>query len=228
MIGGGNVRKNPRILLSILLIAALLAGCTPAVQSQPATTQTLTQVPTTTIPTKPQETDPPATQPPTTVPPTMAPPATQPPTTVPPSTEPAKPLASDFTVYDKDGNAVKLSDYFGKPIVLNFWASWCFPCQAEMPDFEKKYKEYGDQIQFLMVNLTAYDDMEEAKDLIARRNFTFPVLFDTQDDAAQVYQVSSIPATYIINEEGRIIYSAIGKLSAKQLQEAIDLLLRSE
>ena len=220
--------KNTKILLSILLIAALLAACTPAVQTQPTTTQSLAQVPTTTTTTAPQQTQPPVTQPPTTVPPTTAPPATQPTTTVPPATEPEDPMASDFVVYDVDGNEVKLSDYFGKPIVLNFWASWCFPCQAEMPDFEKKYKEYGDQIQFLMVNLTGYDYKEDALELIAKRGFTFPVLFDTQSNAAQAYQVSSIPATYIINEEGRIIYSAIGKLSAKQLQEAINLLLGSE
>ena len=51
--------------------------------------------------------------------------------------------AMDFTVYDAEGNAVKLSDFFGKPIVLNFWASWCGPCKSEMPDIEAAYQEYG-------------------------------------------------------------------------------------
>ena len=60
----------------------------------------------------------------------------------------------DFTVVDEEGNPVSLSDFFGKPIILNFWASWCGPCKSEMPDFEEAYLEYGDVIQFLMVNCT--------------------------------------------------------------------------
>ena len=62
--------------------------------------------------------------------------------------------APDFTVYDVSGNPVKLSDYFGKPIVLNFWASWCGPCQMEMPDFQEKYETLDGQVQFLMINMT--------------------------------------------------------------------------
>ena len=64
-------------------------------------------------------------------------------------------LAKDIAVYDKEGNEVKLSNYIGKPIVMNFWASWCTPCQIEMPEFEKVYQELGDEVEFLMINMTA-------------------------------------------------------------------------
>ena len=67
--------------------------------------------------------------------------------------ESEKILAPDFTVYDLDGNEVHLSDFIGKPVVLNFWASWCGPCKMEMPDFNEKYLEIGEEVQFLMIYL---------------------------------------------------------------------------
>ena len=73
-------------------------------------------------------------------------------------------MAKDITVKNMDGQDVNLSDYFGKPIILNFWATWCGPCQMEMPDFDEAYKEYGDEIEFLMVNQTdgSQDTVESA------------------------------------------------------------------
>ena len=71
-------------------------------------------------------------------------------------------MAPDFTVYDAGGMPVKLSDYLGKPVIVNFWASWCGPCKSEMPEFEEAFKQYGDRIQFMMINLTFGSETESS------------------------------------------------------------------
>ena len=138
------------------------------------------------------------------------------------------PMAPDFTVYDGDGKAVKLSDYFGKPIVLNFWASWCGPCQMEMPDFQEKYLELGDEIQFLMVNATGgRETVESAKSFLAGTEYTFPVLFDTGADASAAYSVYYLPTTYFIDAQGHLIARATSAIDAETLQRGIDMITAS-
>ena len=130
--------------------------------------------------------------------------------------------APDFSAVDDDGDEVKLSDYFGKPIVLNFWASWCPPCKEEMPDFEKAFGEMED-VQFLMVNMTdgSRETEQLARDFIDRSEYTFPVLYDTAQQAAMGYGVRSIPTTYFIDAEGYIITGAQGKISYETLLKGI-------
>lgn len=132
--------------------------------------------------------------------------------------------APDFTVYDKDGNAVKLSDFKGKPVVLNFWASWCPPCKGEMPDFNEKYLEYKDEIHFVMVNLTdGYQETEEsAQRFLDSTDYSFPVYFDTDLNAAYTYGISSVPQTFFIDADGILITGAQGAISAEVLQMGID------
>ena len=157
--------------------------------------------------------------------------ATEPTPTVPvptevASTEAPKVAAPDFTVYDADGNEVKLSDYLGKPVVLNFWASWCGPCKREMPDFDEKYQALGENVQFLMINLTDgnTETVEGASAFIASQGYTFPVFYDTSSMAAAMYGISAIPATFFIDAEGNAIAQATGAIDGETLQRGIDLI----
>ena len=135
-------------------------------------------------------------------------------------------MAPDFTVYDAEGNAVKLSDYIGKPTIVNFWASWCGPCQMEMPDFDEKYQELGSEVNFLMVNMTdgSRETLETAKEFLAEAGYSFPVYFDTDMDAAMTYGVNSLPSTYFIDAEGHAIAVAQGMIDAATLQQGIDMI----
>ena len=147
--------------------------------------------------------------------------------TAPGATEPAQQLAPDFTVYDLDGNAYRLSDFRGMPVVLNFWASWCGPCKMEMPDFDEKAKELVGKVQFLMVNLTdgAQETVASASAFVAQEGYTFPVLYDTQQSAAMAYGVYSIPTTYFIDARGYAVAYAGGAIGADVLQKGIDMIL---
>lgn len=133
--------------------------------------------------------------------------------------------APDFTVFDADGNEVHLSDYKGKPVVLNFWATWCYYCKVEMPDFHKAYEKYPD-VQFLMVNATdgVRETMESAKEYIAQEGFQFDVFYDTELDAVNTYYVTGFPSTFFIDKDGNLVTYSSGMLDFETLEKGIQMI----
>ena len=134
--------------------------------------------------------------------------------------------APDFTVFDNQGREVKLSDFKGKPVVLNFWASWCPPCRSEMPHFNEVYTQAGEDMVFMMVDLVdgQRETQARGKAFINDQGYEFPVYFDNKQTAARTYGISSIPTTYFINSKGTIVKVYRGAIDKKTLQTAIDLL----
>ena len=131
--------------------------------------------------------------------------------------------APDFTVTDAGGNEVKLSDFRGKGVVLNFWASWCGPCKSEMPHFQTAYEEYGEDLHFLMVNMsTAFGDTQaDAEALLDGNGYTFPVYYDTKAECAYGYGISGIPVTIFIDADGNIVSAKTGMMNAADLDRRI-------
>ena len=146
------------------------------------------------------------------------------------STENQLTQAPNFTVYDLEGNEINLSDFFGKPIIVNFWASWCGPCKMEMPDFDEAYQTYGNDISFLMVNMTdgSRETVETASSFIEESGYSFPVYYDTNYSAAITYSVSSLPTTYFIDADGNLIAHARGAIDGATLQKGINMIYSKE
>lgn len=143
------------------------------------------------------------------------------------SEEPEEEKAPDFTVFDSDGNKVSLSDNIGKPVIINFWASWCSPCKTELPYFNSAYEEYKDDIVFMMINLTdgLSETTEKVKDFISENEYAFPVYYDTESSAASAYETMYIPLTVFINDKGEVEDSHVGMMSEAALYNYIDQLL---
>lgn len=167
-----------------------------------------------------------ATTPPETEAPTQAVPEDPTEVTQTQPTEPVDYTAPDFTMLDSEGNEVTLASFFGKPIILNFWASWCGPCKSEMPDIQKFYEQYGDKIHFLIVNCTdgSRETVETAKAFIEKEGYTFPVYFDTTSMGGYTYGASSIPITYFIDAKGNLIAYYMGAMNGSILQQGVDMI----
>ncbi|EKQ51497.1 MULTISPECIES: TlpA disulfide reductase family protein [unclassified Clostridium] len=139
-----------------------------------------------------------------------------------------KSMEKDFVVDDENLKKVKLSDYIGKPVVVNFWASWCPPCREEMPAFNEASSKYNqDKLVVLMVNLTdgQRETMDTAKKFLKDNSYNMKVLFDNDSMAAINYNILSIPRTLFIDKNGFIVEDHTGEISKDELDSQIETLL---
>ena len=216
------MEQKKTIIIVIVVFALLMAVAVPLYNrlSQDAQPDQLITLPQQENPTETLTTQPAATKPEETKP-------TNPPET--PTTQPTEPpvtMEYDFTVVDGNGKSVKLSDYVGKPIVLNFWASWCGPCKSEMPEFQQVFAEMGEQVQFLMVNATVSDTMADAKSFINQYGYTFPVVFDTRGEALYTYGVDAFPTTFFLDKTGTVAGYVVGAISKDTLLKGIGMITK--
>ena len=139
-------------------------------------------------------------------------------------------MADDFSVYDKDGNEVHLSDYRGRPVVVNFWASWCPPCKQEMPAFQKMWEKYGEEITFLMVNETdgERERMDTAQAYVDENGYKMDFFFDLDQDAAYTYYLMYLPRTLFIDAQGNLVQDQVGQMTESELEHKIEKLRLTE
>lgn len=135
-------------------------------------------------------------------------------------------LAPDFTLKTLDGEEVSLSDYRGKKVFLNFWASWCPPCRAEMPEMQEFHEKYGDEVAIIAVNATGTERSEAVmREYIEENGYTFTVLLDQDLTVNASYQALSLPTTYFINSQGIIqLPRKIGPMDLNIMKENMEKL----
>lgn len=129
--------------------------------------------------------------------------------------------APNFELATLEGEIVSLSDYQGGPVMINFWATWCPPCRAEMPDMEQLYQDTA--IEILAVNLTQTEESEkQVREFVNEYELTFPILMDMDIDVAMLYQIQPIPTSIFLDAERTIQFIAYGALTYDQMTEVLE------
>ncbi|MGH4123648.1 MAG: TlpA disulfide reductase family protein [Clostridium sp.] len=133
------------------------------------------------------------------------------------SSDASKIAALNFKLKDLNGKDVSLSDFKGKKVFLNFWASWCGPCKAEMPTIEKLYQQTKDSdLVILAVNIG--EDKAKVKSFIDTNKYNFTVLVDSSQNVAAQYNISALPTSFFIDKEGNIVSAIKGGLTLEQMK----------
>jgi cytochrome c biogenesis protein CcmG/thiol:disulfide interchange protein DsbE len=145
------------------------------------------------------------------------------------STKPATAgrAAPDFAAKDLDGNDIKLSDYKGKVLVINYFATWCPPCQAEIPDFIEAYSEKRDQgVEFLGVNVG--ESAEKVRQFVQERGINYPVIAGDEQMEGKFGPIRSIPVTVFIDRSGKVAHQKVGLITREELEQTLARLLATQ
>ena len=134
-----------------------------------------------------------------------------------------KTKAIDFKLKDLEGKELSLSDLKGKKVFLNFWATWCPPCKAEMPEIEKLYQETKNS-DLVIVAVEIGEPLSTVKPFIDSNKYNFKVLLDSDQSVAAKYNISSIPTSYFIDVDGNIVSKSVGGMNIDQMKASIKAL----
>ncbi len=137
-------------------------------------------------------------------------------------------MAPDFSLEDAEGQVITLSSLRGKPVLLNFWATWCPPCRSEMPAMQELLDEYADEgFTILAVNATNQDDLDQVNSFVQEHHLQFPILLDLAGQAFSLYEIRSLPTSFFLNDEGIIEEVIIGGMSEAFLRTRVESLLKN-
>ena len=125
-------------------------------------------------------------------------------------------LGPDFELETLSGENIRLSDLQGKPVLINFWATWCAPCVLEMPNFQKYYEDYPGAFEVLAVN--AFESHDTVADFVEDARVTFPILFDPESKVHSVYRIPGYPTSYVIDRDGVVRFKHIGLMDEGALE----------
>ncbi len=115
----------------------------------------------------------------------------------------------DFTLQDLDGKMHKLSDYKGKTVIINFWASWCPPCREEMPSMERAWQQIKNE-NIIMLAINVGEDEDTVFTFLGDFPVTFTILLDKSGEITESWPIRGLPTTYVISPQGKLVYRAIG------------------
>ncbi|MFD0678147.1 MULTISPECIES: TlpA family protein disulfide reductase [unclassified Paenibacillus] len=137
-----------------------------------------------------------------------------------------KPVPS-FALQGLDGKGYQIGGEREKPLIVNFWASWCGPCHEEAPDLKRMFDKYGEQFDLYSVNVTRDDRLEDVKGFVKKYDLSFPVLLDQKGTTAELYRILFVPTSFLVDKHG-ILRDVIHVLPPEMLEKRIQLLINSQ
>ena len=135
--------------------------------------------------------------------------------------------ATDFTLTGLDGKRHSLQDYLGKPVILNFWATWCAPCRVEMPLLETTYQRLNPS-GLVVLAVNNGEDADTAHAYADELHLTFPILLDTEQSVVRTYEILGLPTTFFVDSRGIIRAKQVGLLTRETLQAYLDQLAQAD